>query len=364
MKPLLVLLFFGFSITNFSRAQSILVSEKEALDLAKRIEQTTNNGDPSVLSNLFDNATLIKHIKEKSTEASKSPEFIVGFSSTFKMADYGASIVKNIKDGSYKLMRCYQSNNRRHLLFRMFGVGGLNYHDYTLVKVRDAVKADDLFAYVTGEDVSLTMAKVLDEIVQGQSLSAMSDDAKALLKLKSLKKEKKFSDIIKLFNSLDKRYTNDRNMQIIYIEACRNVGVQEYKAALENYAILFPDAPNIHLMMIDVYVLNKQFDKAIETIDKVDGIIQGDPFLDFYRGNFYLNLEENKKAEAAYEKVFSYDPLVTYTIINLVISYLKENELEKAKDAIERYKKVAGYKKEYIELIYKNYPGLNQTAKS
>jgi tetratricopeptide (TPR) repeat protein len=243
-------------------------------------------------------------------------------------------------------------------------VGGLNYHDYTLIKVNNAVKADDVFPYITGEDMSMTVAKVIDESMEGQSASAITDDAKAFIKLKALKKEKKFADIIKLFNSLDKRYTNDRNIQIIYIQACKNVGVREYKAALENYAVLFPDAPNIHLMMIDVYVLNKQFDKAIETINKVDSLIKGDPFLDFYRGNFYLELDRVTEAQAAYKNVLEYDPLATYTIISLVMAYLKDNDLEKAKDAIEKYKSVPSYKKEYVELIYKNYPSLNQASNS
>ena len=42
-------------------------------------------------------------------------------------------------------------NEEMHLLFRAFGDGGLNYQDITIIKVKDSLRAADIFSYQLGE---------------------------------------------------------------------------------------------------------------------------------------------------------------------------------------------------------------------
>ena len=59
------------------------------------------------------------------------------------------------KAGGYELVRRYEKDGRQHLLFRLFGDDGdINYHDFQLIRGDQGVRADDVFIYASGEQIS------------------------------------------------------------------------------------------------------------------------------------------------------------------------------------------------------------------
>lgn len=357
-KIALLLLLLTIISTQDLIAQSSIVSEKEALELAKDIENTANNNDPSVLNDLFNISALTDRIKEKSKEDLPDAMF-AGFKSTFNMKSFGIQVTTLVKEGSYRLVRTYENNNKRHILFRAFGNGGLNYHDYSLIKTSGAIKADDVYVYITGEEISSTMANLLDASMSSSDDPAqLSDDMRNLLKMKEYQKNKDYSSIIELYESTDEKYQKNKSLQVIYISACQKTDASKYKSALENYAAAFPDAPNTYLLMIDLYVMNKEYEKGIEAINKLDSLVKGDKFLDFFRGNVYLALENSEKAKTCYDNVFKFYPTLSYVIKNVVILHMNDSETDIAKAALNTYKNSEGFNKEYLEDLYLMYPEL------
>lgn len=360
-KNLLILFFLTVTIQRIN-AQNYHVTEAEALNMAHAIEKSVKNKDAAALSDIFDLTALTDRIKAKSLEIAKAPTaFFDGFKSTFTMNTFGTQMISNLQDGSYELLRTYETDNKRHLLFRAFGKSGLNYHDYTLIKKNNTVKASDVYVYITAEEMSTTLADLIDVSLAGSNnTDVMSDELKTLLKLKTLKQKNDLDGIINLYESLDNDYKKNRGFQVIYISACQKKDQEKYKEALESYAALYPNATNSYFLLLDLYFLNKQYDKAHSSVNKLDSLVGGDPFLDFYRANIYLAMEDNANAKLYYDKVFQVYPTLAYVIKNVIILHMNDGEKDIAKEALKTYKSTEGYNEKYIDEIYAEYPELKE----
>jgi hypothetical protein len=360
MRKIFFLALISISVHNHSSAQAFNVSEAEALKAAKAIEASIKERNPTVLGNFFDLPVLIERIKEKSIQATKSEEMFQGFKSTFKMDYFGTQMVDASEDGSYELLRSYETQGKRHLLFRMFGKHGINYHDYLLIKVGQQVKAADVYVYLTGEEMSTTMGDLIDASVSSNAtLYEMPENLRTLLKFRQYQKVNDNNAIIKLYDSLNEDYKKNKAIQIIYLNACKRVDIksERYKNALENYAATFPDDASTPLMMIDLYFLTKEYEKDLYAINKLDSLVK-DPFLDFFRAGVYLMQDNKKQAKTTYDTVFQQYPAISYTIENLVVLHMQDGEISIAKAALDTYKKTDGFKQKYVDDLYLMYPEL------
>ncbi len=154
--------FLGVFSAQDLRAQGAPVSKEEALRFAHYVETETSAGRPEALNHIFDLDKLMENIgKYSKLMADKS--FIDGFRSGFagSMGTYGVKIAASTRNGSYQLLKHYEKDGSHHLLFRMYGSGGLNYHDYVLTQIKDSIKASDCYVYTTDEDLSKTMGQAV-----------------------------------------------------------------------------------------------------------------------------------------------------------------------------------------------------------
>jgi tetratricopeptide (TPR) repeat protein len=341
-------------------AQNYNVSNTEALQTAQTIETSVKKGNPEFLSNFFDLTTLDSLIQEKSIAAKQSREMFEGFKSSFNMNFFGKQMIDNLQDGSYQLVRSYHAGNQQHLLFRAFGKSGVNYHDYALIKVNNIIKAADVHIYLSGEDISTTLADLIDASIPPSSdMTEIPENLQMLLRLKDYKKTNNYKGFIKFYDSLNDDFKKNKAVQIIYIIACKKVDLlsDRYKMALENYAAIFPDDASTPLFMIDFYFLTKDYDKALSAINKLDSFVN-DPFLNFFRANVYLVQGDKKQAMIYYDSVFEKYRTASYTIKNLVMLHMNAGEKSIAKTDLEIYKKTDGFKQQYVDELYSTYPEL------
>jgi tetratricopeptide (TPR) repeat protein len=333
------------------------ISSEEAKATALRIEAVTNSGDPGALNRFFYIDSLLGRAATKS-HSMQDPAFRRGFGESFSksFASYGVLIVASIEMGNYRLLREYESGGSRHLVFRMFGNGGLNYHDYTLVRVKDSIKAADALVYTTDELLSTTLAKLTD--MMDNSLENTPEQASAIMSMNQQNNKKNYAGVKAQYDKLDEKSRRNKAIQMIYITACHSLGTQLYQEAIEHFAVLFPDAPSGYLRMIDLYYLRKEYDKGFAAIDKMDKLIGGDKVLDYFRGNFYRL--EGKQAESigCYERVYQYDPTLANNVLMLTKAYEETGEKGKAKALIADFKKTNAFHAAGFSDLFTKYPDL------
>lgn len=341
-------------------AQNPTVTDGEALNLAHRIETATNNGNPDELNRLLDIPSLVDKISKKS-KALEDPGFRQGFESSFRqsMTSYGDKILASVKNGSYRLLREYDDKGTKHLFFRMFGTGGLNYHDFTLVKVKDSLRASDVYVYSVDDVISNTMADLVNRMMAKAETADLPEDTKVLLKMTEYADQKNYSSAKEMYDHLDSKFQQSKAIQVLYINVCHRLDPALYEKALDHYVSSFPEMASGYLMMIDLYYLEKKFDKGLAALDQLDKLVKQDPCLDLYRGNFYRLSDKKSEGLACYERLYKYDPVISINTLKLIAAYAESGQNEKARTVIGEYKKTSSFREEELKALYTKYPGLN-----
>lgn len=361
MAKRIVILYFLVLFTGTSLfGQSYNVTLTEAKTFADKLETTVSNGDAAIFFTALYFPELSNRITAKSNVA-KNPGVMLGFRQGLERNDMGRQIIANVQNGSYRLVNTYQQSGQTHALFRMFGNGGLNYHDFLLCKDKDSVKVADIYVYLTGEYLSITFAELLNTLVPGtSSISDSQERTNFINNLRTLQRQGEYATMKNMIEKQSPEMKNNKAIQTFYILACKNVDTESYISSIESFAALYPDASNIYLIMLDAYYLKKEVEKGIDAINKLDTLVKGDPFLNFYRGNFYILGEKPDDAKAAFEKAFQYDPSFAQNMQQLVVTYAGKGNYDKANEVIEKYKKTKDFKQTYIDQLYDAIPDLKK----
>jgi hypothetical protein len=334
------------------------ISDARALEAGKALEKAAATGDANTINHFLSADSLLENVHQKSKWL-QDPKVLASFKSTFiptmNNGNFARQILASIRNGNYSLLREYDDHGTKHLLFRMFGDGGLNYHDYKLVPAGDSVKAGDFYTYSLDEWTSAQIARLADIMGQGNN---PSEDAQNIEKITQEMNKQEYAAVKQSYEQLEKKYQHNKAIQLIYIHACYHIDLGLYQKALEDYSTTFPDAASSYLMMLDLYYMQKEYAKGISAIDKLDKVVGGDPFLDYYRGNIYRLMNKQAEATACYEKVYRYDPTLKVNVLKLAGQYAAAEEKEKAQKIIATYMQTPGYHIGDLNTLYDQYPGL------
>ena len=142
------------------------------------------------------------------------------------------------------------------------------------------------------------------------------------------------------------------------MEACEHLGDKLFRKSVDHFISLYPDEPTPYLLMMQSYADTKNIEDYGRAIDKLDTLLQIDPFLNYFRGNVIMKLGDLRGAMHFYQEVFDYDPGIWQNTEKLVACKVVNNELVQANAAINLYKRTPGYRQELVETLYADYPVL------
>lgn len=339
-------------------AKTQAVTDAEALKAAHAIEKATNSGDPSAIDHFLFPDSLLANIRQKSKllqEPGNLPAFRASFFPSFFNGKFGGQIMAGIHNGSYQLLREYDDQGTKHLIFRLFGDGGLNYHDFKLVRVGDSIKAGDLYTYSFDEWTSGQVARLTD--LMGAS-SNYVDEVSAIRKMQEQRNRQDYAGVKQTYDQLPKKYQQNKFVLLIYIQACHHIDLGLYEKVLTDYSTEFPDAASCYFLLLDLHYSKKEYDKALADIDKLDRVMGGDPVLYFFRGNVYALMGKNTEAIGCYEKVYAYDPTLKLNVQGLVGRYGATGQTDKGRKIIAAYMDTPGYHIGDFNTLYDDYPQL------
>jgi hypothetical protein len=335
------------------------VTKDEALKLAHRIEYSAAHRDNALLNNIFDEKELARRIS-KEGGLLMSSALVKGAVEGFQQGQFGKAIIDALgKDGSYELIKYYEKDKKQHILFRLNGEGGVNYHDFELVKSEETVKAADVFIYISGEDLSKTIAdalKLADQNIPKEDL----DKVEKIKTIKSFMAQGEDQKALDIYDELPDAIKKEKAYQLIHIRLCSKLGNEKYIQALDQYRNLFPNEPNMYLMMIDAYILQKDYPAALGAVNKLDSLIDKDPYQDYQRGLIYLLLKDTLHSEQSFERLHRNMPKYNKGIIELMETYYYTHNDDKAVQLIREAKDSNYLSPQYLDAIYSLHPELKQ----
>jgi tetratricopeptide (TPR) repeat protein len=358
LKPL-VLALLTAGVMNFQplSAQNTPVTSAEAEKLSMQLESSVNKGDPEILNHLIYFPEFITRTESKSPFAGNL-DTLTMIAHDFGLFNIGNSILEMTKNGSFKLIRGYMKNEEMHLLFRAFGDGGINYQDITVIKVKDTLRAADIFSYELGESYARQFSFLIPDTSLTDAHTSLTSRNKYGIIFDNALSQKNYSAARSAFEKFDEQTQNDQHLSLQYMLACEHLSEKIFRKSVDHYISLFPDEPTPYLLMMKEYADTKNYHDYSRAIDKLDTLLHIDPFLNYLRGNVVMKLGDLRTALHFYQEAFDYDPGIWQNTEKLVACKVVSNELVQASEAIILYTHTPGYRKELVEELYKEYPAL------
>lgn len=341
------------------------VTDEEALAFTRQVDSFVSSGDASLFRGLMHEELLARRIQESSDEKLKS-EFLEGIKSALDQNMLGRQLSQSIhrSKGSYELVRQYKKDNVQHVIYRLFGEDGLNYHDFELSKYKDKVYAADIFIYLTGEDLSKTLAELGGGFMSMASVNRQNalEKVKDIQELKQLVSNQQFAAAHEKFKHLPANVQHMKAVQLINIQACSQLSEDEYLAALNDYEKLYANEPYMFLVLIDSYFLQKKYDKAVEVLEKVNGLVGGDPVIDYYKALLYKEKGDKGISLHLLEDVYSKKPEFREGLLELIVAYIDAGEFDKARPLVASYQAHPDFNQDVLNMYLAIYPQLSNGA--
>jgi hypothetical protein len=296
------------------RLQAQDVKETAAMAVGKAVVQAFEEEKFEDADAHFDvDAMLDRTLKGVDATEAQKKGFRTGAKKSFKLSLILRQLSENF--GSLTVLRFRGDGGNPRLLFRAWGDGGVQYVDMILAPAGDAVRGVDIYKYAAGETISDSCRRLY--------MNALAGEPGFLDKL--LKKDNEFiknmpkittatgqvqkgacAEALKTIASLPPGMQSEKTVLVLRLQAAVQVGEAECASALADFRKAFPDDPALDFLSIDALYLTRKFEEMRKAVDSLDKRLGGDPYLEVFRANSYV--EEGKfdlakaRAAAAIEK--------------------------------------------------------------
>lgn len=338
-------------------AQNSSVTPAEAEKLSMQLEMSMNKGDAKMLNHLIYFPEFIARTQSKSPIIDHL-DTLTKMANDFGLFNIGSNTLEITKNGSYKLVHGYLKNEEMHLLFRAFGDGGLDYQDITIIKVKDTLRAADIFSYQLGESYAKQFSYLIADTDTTDTQSPLTPRDKYGIIFDNALSQKNYSAARSAFEKFDEQAQSDKHLSLQYMLACKHLSEKSFRKSVDHYVSLFPEEPTPYLLMMQEYADTKSYGDYGRAVDQLDTLLHIDPFLNYLRGNVEMKLHDLRAALHFYQEAFDYDPGIWQNTEKLVDCKVVTNELVQASEAIIIYSHTPGYRKDLVEELYKDYPAL------
>lgn len=335
------------------------ITKEEALDLAKKIEKSVGNDDDRVLDAAFDYNALVQ--KVKLPKGFKRKDFIKEAPARMKM---GRTIIASIgSKGSYKLLRHYEKDGVQHLLFRLYSEGGLNYHDMQLTRSKGECKIGDMYLYMTGSHISESLTQVYEQLAKEWDRSDYSSAPMWMDSLSAIRQhlmQQNYTRAQELLDQVPAHVRKGKMFQIARIEIADGLGPEEFDEAIREYETLFPNDESLNLLVINAYLIRRDFEKALQAIDKLDKLVGTDPVLNYHRALCYNNMEQQQKAIEKLQVLLKEIPGFEDGLQEMIATLLELKEYDKAHTYVKQLQAVPNHDAEMLKTLLDYHPGYTE----
>jgi hypothetical protein len=214
--------------------------------------------------------------------------------------------------GEYRALRVHKEGDPIRVLFRLVSSNGaLNYHDWVLGRSRDGkVVAVDCYVFLIGELYSQNLRRPFLPLAHksgGASVEELSGTDREFVEhfnqftlMGRYIRERNWRQALYTYKELPASMQESKPVMTMRLLATQSISDADYLATIDDFRKRYPNDAMIDLVSVDAYILRKAYDQALQSIDRVDKAVGGDPYLKVLRGNVLL-LE--KKLDAARDMV-------------------------------------------------------------
>jgi hypothetical protein len=316
------------------------ITDADVVSFAKAVETAYQNTDSKAYSDLIDWDALL----DKVTTGVDAPE---QFRTTFR-----SGILKSTRDpngflralfdeskaGSrFSMIRSRLRDKQKTALFRLGSSGGVNYWEFLLARDNlGKVRASDIYIFAAGETLSATFHRIYVQAVAQKNRGFLAklaggdqDFLKSAAKLKDISdniRVGKNAEALAIYNALPETVKKDKLFMLARIRATQNLNDKLYTEAIDRYREHYPKDAAVDILSIDGFTLNKQYDKALDAIDRLDKLVDGDSYLNVMRSALLILAEKPEEARKAGKIGIEAEPKIVDGYWVLLSAELKLND--------------------------------------
>jgi len=303
------------------------ISEEEAARFAKTLEENLQNGNPAFFIRAIDWSSLTDRVLAGIPDEMQGNRFdrrylIHLFSEKGGIAQ---SVAEKVKEGgTYRFLRVRRIDEQTvAATFRLVDTqGGLDYHDLYLQRQGERlIQIHEFYLYHFDETFSETLRRTLvpDLYVDGKDDYGMMMSQRILLLFKENQlliqefskavEEKNAETALYLFSRLPIELQDQKTFQFWYLKAAQaHSDPNIYAFAIAELREKYLKESWIDFLSLDYFFNHREFQQALECVDRIDERVGGDPYLENFRCWAFLNLRQFEKAEEHFQKGLKLEP--------------------------------------------------------
>jgi tetratricopeptide (TPR) repeat protein len=222
-----------------------------------------------------------------------------------------------------KLLRVHAVDGRSRALVRYISPrGSVEYFDFLPARGSDGLVAEDIQLAANGELASQTLRRLQLKVAAEQNHGPPGHPPSSariwvpqIPKLNAMYKQcidRKYAEAVATYKSLPSEVRADKSVFLRYLWAAEAVSDTEFLLALDGFRRQFPNDPGLVFQNIDYYRLMRSYDAALQSIDKAEKVIGGDPYLNALRAKLLVKGWKFREARAAANKAIEQEPGLTH----------------------------------------------------
>ncbi len=330
------------------------LTEAEVKSFVKDFERSIEKKDGIFIEQKIDASEIIE--RSEIGKGRKARSFSDGVVESIQ--GFGNRLITAIgKTGHCKHVKIYKERDKWHALFRFYGDEGLAYHDMELKRYKGETGIADIFIYTNGENLSKVIGTMYRQTADiPEALLVEEKWFKKLPDMRTMVAEEKYQEAYDAFELIPDEIKKIKAFQVMYLQICSGLDIAIYKKALDDFRILFANEPNMHLVLINAFIVNKEYDKALNSVNLLDKMIDKDPFLDYYRALIYYAAGNNDEALKYLVQTVKYYPDFAEGQLELIAIYLEKGDYTAAKPLIDNYQARKTYEQKTLSELLLRYP--------
>lgn len=219
----------------------------------------------------------------------------------------------------------------------VFGVG-VNYYQLELDKRNNAIRVADIYLYLAGEKMSETLGSALEMLMETPSSSAVTK----VSEMKQHMRDQEWQQARDVLQSLPATMRKRKPIMLTEVLIASELGDDAYVAAMDAYTKSFPDDPSVTLIQIDRFLLRKQYDQALATVEKLDKQLGGDPYLELLRVDAYVGMGKHAEAVTAGKRGVAAEPTLEHLWWALLSAQAAAGQFKEALPTLDTLKEKFG----------------------
>lgn len=287
-------------------------SNKEAEELATAFAAAMSAGDLDTALAYFDFPAFAALA---TSESSLSPPASGGLAERLALAQQmGSAGVEALLQSqtaapsAWRLLRVRRREEHSCAIVRTIGQSGLRYYELLIARVNDTPRVIDMWVFTTGERLTGQIARWMQSAPTPTPAENLTPAQRMQRLLERAVQTQNYELALEIFAELPEAERQQLSVQRLRLQAAQATSPESGQTALEELIQLYPEDAGIALQAISIRQEQKRYSAALGSIDLVDRVVGGDPYLNVLRAQAFRGDGDFSKARDRIAQAITDEP--------------------------------------------------------